>query len=59
MVLVRSFVRGFVKPTCGLVKDLRADRVEVLDLDAAQLQDQLHRCELSASVVWHYRTDDG
>jgi hypothetical protein len=31
-------------PYCELVQDMRADRVEVLEFDGAQLQDQLHRC---------------
>jgi hypothetical protein len=38
-------------PYCGLVQDMRADRVEVLEFDAAQLQDQLHRCRLCTGFV--------
>ena len=38
-------------PYCGLVQDLRADRVEVLEFDAAQLQDHLHWCGLRSSFV--------
>ena len=38
-------------PYCGLVRDMRADRVEVLEFDAAQLQDQLHRCRLCTGFV--------
>ena len=38
-------------PYCGLVQDMRADRVEVLEFDAAQLQDQLHRCRLRSGFV--------
>ena len=38
-------------PYCGLVQDMRADRVEVLEFDAAQLQDQLHRCRLYTGFV--------
>ena len=38
-------------PYCGLVQDMRADRVEVLEFDAAQLQDQLHRCRLHSGFV--------
>jgi hypothetical protein len=38
-------------PYCGLAQDMRADRVEVLEFDAAQLQDQLHRCRLCTGFV--------
>ena len=38
-------------PYCGLVQDLRADRVEVLEFDAAQMQYQLHRCGLRADFL--------
>jgi len=38
-------------PYCGLVQDMRADRVDVLEFDAAQLQDQLHRCRLRTGFV--------
>jgi hypothetical protein len=38
-------------PYCGLVQDMRADRVDVLEFDAAQLQDQLHRCRLRSGFV--------
>jgi hypothetical protein len=38
-------------PYCELVQDMRADRVDVLELDAAQLQDQLHRCGLRAGFL--------
>jgi hypothetical protein len=38
-------------PYCGLVQDMQADRVEVLEFDAAQLQDQLHRCRLRSGFV--------
>ena len=38
-------------PYCGLVHDLRADRVEVLEFDGAQMQDQLRRCGLRADFL--------
>jgi len=38
-------------PYCELVQDMRADRVEVLEVDAAQLQDQLHRCGFRAGFL--------
>src|SRR5215212_7024887 len=38
-------------PYCGLVLEMRADRVEVLEFDAAQLQYQLHRCRLRNGFV--------
>jgi hypothetical protein len=38
-------------PYCGLVQDMRADRVDVLECDAAQLQDQLNRCRLCTGFV--------
>ena len=38
-------------PYCGLAQDMRADRVDVLECDAAQLQDQLHRCRLRSGFV--------
>jgi hypothetical protein len=38
-------------PYCGLVQDMRAVRVDVLECDAAQLQDQLHRCRLRSGFV--------
>jgi hypothetical protein len=38
-------------PYCGLVQDMRADRVDVLEFDATQLQDQLHRCRLRSGFV--------
>ncbi len=38
-------------PYCGLVQDMRADRVEVLEFDAVQLQDQLHRGGLRANFL--------
>jgi hypothetical protein len=34
-----------------MVQDLRADRVEVLEFDGAQLQDQLHRGGLRADIL--------
>ena len=34
-----------------MVQDLHVDRVEVLEFDAAQLQDQLHRCGLRAGFL--------
>jgi hypothetical protein len=34
-----------------MVQDLHVDRVEVLELDAAQLQDQLHRGGLRANFL--------
>ena len=38
-------------PYCGLVQDMRSDRVEVLEFDADQLQDQLRRCRLRTDFV--------
>jgi hypothetical protein len=38
-------------PYCGLVQDMQADRVEVLEFDAAQLQHQLHQCRLFTGFV--------
>jgi hypothetical protein len=38
-------------PYCGLVQDMRTDRVEVLEFDGAQLQDQLHRDGLRADIL--------
>jgi alkanesulfonate monooxygenase SsuD/methylene tetrahydromethanopterin reductase-like flavin-dependent oxidoreductase (luciferase family) len=38
-------------PYCGLVQDMRADRIDVLEFDADQLQDQLHRCRLRTGFV--------
>jgi hypothetical protein len=38
-------------PYCGLAQDMRADRVDVLEFGAAQLQDQLHRCRLRSGFV--------
>ena len=34
-----------------MVQDLRADRVEVLEFDGAQLQDQLHWDGLRADIL--------
>lgn len=38
-------------PYCGLIQDLRADRVEVLEFDGAQMQDQLRRFGLRADFL--------
>jgi hypothetical protein len=34
-----------------MVQDLHVDRVEVLEFDAAQLQDQLHRDGIRADIL--------
>jgi hypothetical protein len=49
--VISATQRDADSPYCGLVQDMRADRVEVLEFDGAQLQDQLHRGGLRADFL--------